>query len=135
MITDALRQIWERVDNMTGPLRKETEAENIARDMREGRFPERSDPILVSINLTEPAMTLDDILIAVANAALEEAAKTLDKRAELLVQDEGSWEPDTNVTNLPEWAEAECEVLEESSRLIRALDPSAIVARVKKASA
>ena len=55
--------------------------------------------------------------------AVEKAAKKLERRAELLVQDEGSWEPDTNVTNLPEWAESECEVLEESARLIRDLAP------------
>ncbi len=61
---------------------------------------------------------------AMMAAALAEAAKKLEQRADLLVQDEGSWEPDTNVTNLPEWAEIECEVLEESARLIRALTPA-----------
>lgn len=61
---------------------------------------------------------------AAAALVIEKAAKMLESRAELLVQDEGSWEPDTNVTNLPEWAESECEVLEESARLIRALAPA-----------
>ena len=57
-MTDALKQIWDKVDQMTGPQRVETEAEHIARDMREGRFPRRSDPIQVAVNHLEgPPMT------------------------------------------------------------------------------
>lgn len=48
-MSDALKQIWEKVDQMIGPQRMETEAEHIARDMREGRFPKRSDPIQVPV--------------------------------------------------------------------------------------
>jgi hypothetical protein len=70
----------------------------------------------------ENARLRTDAQAAVA-LAYEAAAKKLEARAELLVQDEGSWEPDTNVTNLPEWAQSECEVLEESAGLIRALAP------------
>lgn len=49
-MTDDLKDIWAKVDARTGPQRMETEAEHIARDMREGNFPNRSDPIQVPVN-------------------------------------------------------------------------------------
>jgi len=50
MVSDALKQIWEKVDKMMGKQRLETEAEHIARDIREGNFPKRSHPILGPVN-------------------------------------------------------------------------------------
>lgn len=41
-----------------------------------------------------------------------DAAKIIQKRIDAIIQEEGSWEPDTNVTNLPEWAETAVEELE-----------------------
>ncbi len=69
-MTEALKQIWDKVDRMMGPQRMETEAEHIARDMREGRFPERSDPIQVPVNPKPEAMS--DLITA------EEAQKLAD---------------------------------------------------------
>jgi len=48
-MTDDLKDIWAKVDARNGPQRMETEAEHIARDMREGNFPKRSDPIQVPV--------------------------------------------------------------------------------------
>lgn len=39
-------------------------------------------------------------------------AKIIQKRIDTIVQEEGSWEPDTNATNLPEWAQIVIEELE-----------------------
>lgn len=49
-MTDDLKDIWAKVDARNGPQRMETEAEHIARDMREGNFPKRSDPIQVPVS-------------------------------------------------------------------------------------
>ena len=73
-MNDALKQIWEKVDQMLGPQRMETEAEHIARDMREGRFPERSDPIQVPV--AGPAALA--ALAAAYPADLAEAGKVLE---------------------------------------------------------
>lgn len=74
-MSGALKEIWEKVDQMIGPQRMETEAEHIARDMREGRFPERSDPIQVPVAGTEATaiarMGAGDGLVERATAALE----------------------------------------------------------------
>lgn len=64
MTDAALKRIWEKVDKMIGPQRMETDAEHIARDMREGRFPERSDPIQVPVN-PKPE-TMADLITAEA---------------------------------------------------------------------
>ena len=53
-----------------------------------------------------------------------QAARLLDKRVEQLVADHGSYEPDTNVTNLPEWVETAVEELEPLAQAIRALAPA-----------
>lgn len=52
---------------------------------------------------------------------LELAARILDKRVQIIVNESGSREWDTNVVNLPEWAETVCEELEELADEIRAL--------------
>lgn len=65
MPNDDLKKIWEKVDARMGPQRMETEAEHIARDMREGNFPKRSDPIQVPVN--PPAMTDDELNKAIAH--------------------------------------------------------------------
>mgnify|MGYP003424819469 FL=1 len=56
-MTDDLKKLWEKVDARNGPQRMETEAEHIARDMREGNFPKRSDPIQVPVNQTPATPT------------------------------------------------------------------------------
>ncbi len=53
MVSDALKQIWEKVDEMTGPKSMETVCEHIARDMREGRFPQQSERQMVPENSHE----------------------------------------------------------------------------------
>lgn len=52
-------------------------------------------------------------------AERERCAARLDKRIEVIVDENGHWEPDTNHTNLPEWAETACEELEEMAAEIR----------------
>jgi len=64
------------------------------------------------------------MLEAARREALEEAAKACDRRIQVIVDENGSWEPDTNVTNLPEWAETACEELEAIASIIRALATS-----------
>ncbi len=49
----------------------------------------------------------------------EACARIADKRVDVIVSENGSWEPDTNVTNLPEWAETACEELEALAAAIR----------------
>ena len=71
--------------------------------------------------------TLDPHAYEVATALLdqiaphyrEQAARMADRRIADIIRDEGSWEPDTNVTNLPEWAETACEELEAIAAAIR----------------
>ena len=58
---------------------------------------------------------------AAVAAALVAAARLLDQRIEDLVADHGSYEADTNVTNLPEWVETAEEELEPMAKAILAL--------------
>ncbi|MGB1391054.1 MAG: hypothetical protein ACPG61_19435, partial [Paracoccaceae bacterium] len=67
-----------------------------------------------------PAATAPDAT-AIRNAALREAAAQLRERMDQLVKDEGSYEWDTNVTNLPEWAETAWEECETQHDAILAL--------------
>lgn len=80
-MTDALKQIWAEVDQRTGPQRMETEAEHIARDMREGRFPARSDriqvPVKPPVDATPKTYTEAEALAVVA-AAYRQAAEALE---------------------------------------------------------
>lgn len=78
-MSDDLEKIWEKVDARMGAQRMETEAEHIARDMREGRFPKRSDPIQVPVTgpsepMSEPA-TITQLRadLAAANERAEKA--------------------------------------------------------------
>lgn len=52
---------------------------------------------------------------------LERAVALVEKRIAIIVEENGSYEPDTNVTNLPDWAETVCEELETLARDMRAL--------------
>lgn len=52
---------------------------------------------------------------------LARAVALVEKRIATIVEENGSYEPDTNVTNLPEWAETVCEELETLARDMRAL--------------
>jgi hypothetical protein len=51
----------------------------------------------------------------------DRAAKALARRIDEIAKENGSWEPDTNEVNLPEWAETACEELEEIEKVVRAL--------------
>lgn len=74
---------------------------------------------------------IDIVLDALARAGLEagkaeesmrlKAARVIEKQIEVIVNEHGSYEPDTNYTNLPDWAETVCEELENSLTAIRAL--------------
>ena len=70
-MSDDLKKIWEKVDASMGPQRMETEAEHIARDMREGNFPKRSDPIQVPVDLPLAMTHLTDEAV---KALLDELA-------------------------------------------------------------
>ena len=50
-----------------------------------------------------------------------DARKVIQKRIDTIISEEGSWEPDTNVTNLPEWAET---AVEELDAILAALAPA-----------
>lgn len=60
-------------------LRLETTSENIARDMSEGRFPERSEPQVVVIPEAERKTILATEADAMVAAVLREAARTGDR--------------------------------------------------------
>ena len=87
------------------------------------------DAIEVIKKTIEDAVASGDLIPrADAQAAValvvERAARLLDKRVEQLVVGHGSYEIDTNVTNLPEWVETAVEELEPLAQAIRALAPA-----------
>ena len=55
MTPDLANKLSERIARAAhaDDLRPETDAEHIARDMREGRFPQRSDRLMVSAALSQ----------------------------------------------------------------------------------
>ena len=59
------------------------------------------------------------LLDQIAPLYREQAARIADRRVDEIVRENGSWEPDTNVTNLPEWAETACDELEYIAAAIR----------------
>lgn len=74
--------------------------------------------------LIAPPPLSDAINAAIKGAhddAIRKAAEVANKRISEIVSEEGSYEPDTNYTNLPEWAETVCEELETLSSSILAL--------------
>jgi hypothetical protein len=56
-----------------------------------------------------------------ADEAFEKAAKRLERRVTEIAEEHGDYEPDTNYTNLPDWAESVCEELETLAKTFRAL--------------
>lgn len=70
-------------------LRLETTSENIARDMSEGRFPERSEPQVVVIPEAERKTILTSEAEAMVAAALRGAAVAVSERADWPEDDHG----------------------------------------------
>ena len=70
---------------------------------------------------TYQSLTLEVALDAIAAlpTVKMDAAAIIQNRIDAIVQEEGSWEPDTNVTNFPEWAETAIEELEGVLTLIQ----------------
>jgi hypothetical protein len=91
----------------------------VERDEHHAKAAAQADFIARITAWLDPA-ALAAMLAEAVKAEREACARVLDARMEEIVKDEGSWEPDTNVTNLPEWAETACEELEAAAAAIRA---------------
>lgn len=83
------------------------------------------------IMLVEPLFTSEALATARAegkaegmDAGMRKAAERLSKRRDAIFDEYGDYEPDTNVTNLPEWAEAVTDELEEARAAILAAIPA-----------
>jgi hypothetical protein len=63
-------------------------------------------------------LTVDDV-DAILTEERERCARVLERRVTDIAEEHGDYEPDTNVTNLPEWLESVCEELEDQAKAIR----------------
>jgi len=83
------------------------------------RFIEAEDPNGASISAGEWRRRPDGLveLVVPTVAGRRVFTRLLEKRIEEIVDEHGDYEPDTNYTNLPEWAET---VIEELEALIKA---------------